>query len=103
MNYNLAPSKHEHVQAHRHMCTKPPRHPHQVLTLFHLCDMKLQDSGSETSVRESHLHRIVGWLIREKRCCPWIQRLTNSGDVYLTDLTVQTQCHPAARRLPLNS
>lgn len=83
---------------------KPSRHPHCVLTLFHLCRRKQQCSGSAVGIRESHLHQVLARLIiRGKRCCPWIQCTTNSGDVYFTALTVHahnvtllhaTCCHP---------
>lgn len=91
MKRNLEPLQDEHVHAHRYMNAKPSRHPHHVLTLFHLCRRKQQHSGPATCIRESNLHQALGRLIiREKRCCPWIQCMTNSGDVYFTALTVHT-------------
>lgn len=86
---NLNPFDFEHVHAHTCINTKPSRHPHHVLTLFHLCRRKQQRSGSAVGIRESHLHQALAQLIiRGKRCCPWIQCTTNSGDVYFAALTV---------------
>lgn len=89
VNCDLEPLKHEHGHAHRHINTLPFRRSDHVLTLFHLRRRTQQHSGSTTSVRDSHLHQTDSRLIvREKKCCPWIQCMTNSGNVYFTALTV---------------
>lgn len=78
MNCNLGPLKHEHVHARRCISTEASRHPHRALTLFHLCGRKQQRSGSGSAY--AGLICIDGrrLIIREKRCCPWIQCTTNT-------------------------